>query len=737
MAGNGHTRVLSSGCPAVLGQEATVSDERQAVRHLLVLEDSEGRRPILLEAATYSIGRDPTNSIVLHSKMVSRQHAILFRVTSPETNSYLFRLIDGDLQGKRSTNGTLVNGQRIVAHDLRTGDMIVFGGDVRARYLTLTNMTDTEFQEFCRSTDVLGFLSKSTNPFATLVPLSEGNIENFSEAALVRLASYPELTPNPILEVDLEGRVTYLNPAAVMQFRDLQQQKLAHPLLLGLPELARYMKQTQEKVHVREVEYQGRIYEQSIHYIYESELIRSYVMDVTDRKRAEEQLRNQARREAIINRIIQAMRTTLVAAEVLQITADLLLEALGSTLCLITQTPAPHSPTYASRPQLVSLPNPLIALNQRAIALFEPTLRRGEQVVLAANCPEVPEPLQTDLRTLNVNALVITPLVYLGQLLGQITLLDCEWEPSEATSVLASDRPLWQQTLPKSWTPEDLSLLKTIADQCALAIHQAQLYQQVQELNADLERQVRARTAELEQKMQELERLNAIKDDFLSTVSHELRTPMANMKMAIHMLKHFATDDRQKRYLEILANECNRETELINDLLDLQRLEAGRSQIQQEVIDLDSWLPSVLEPFRNRMQQRQQSLEVLRPATLPPLLSNRHALARILAELLNNACKYSPAGAQIVVRFDPIGGDRLQIQVSNPSEIPSEELPRIFEKFYRIPNADPWQQGGTGLGLALTQKLVEQLQGEISADSAAGMTTFTLSLPLATGDPST
>jgi signal transduction histidine kinase len=669
--------------------------------------------------------------------MVSRQHAILFRVTSPETNSYLFRLIDGDLQGKRSTNGTLVNGQRIVAHDLRTGDMIVFGGDVRARYLTLTNMTDTEFQDFCRSTDVLGFLSKSTNPFATLVPLSEGNIENFSEAALVRLASYPELTPNPILEVDLEGKVTYLNPAAVMQFRDLQQQKLAHPLLLGLPELARYMKQTQEKVHVREVEYQGRIYEQSIHYIYESELIRSYVMDVTDRKRAEEQLRNQARREAIINRIIQAMRTTMVAAEVLQITADLLLEALGSTLCLITQTHAPHSPTSASRPPFVSLPEDLIALNQQAIALFEPTLRKGEQVVLAVDGPDLPEPLQRALRSLNVNALVITPLVYLGQLLGQITLLDCEWEPSEATSVLASDRPLWQQTLPKSWTPEDLGLLKTIADQCALAIHQAQLYQQVQELNADLERQVRARTAELEQKMQELERLNAIKDDFLSTVSHELRTPMANMKMAIYMLKQFATDDRQKRYLDILANECNRETELINDLLDLQRLEAGRSQIQQEVIDLNSWLPAVLEPFRNRMQQRQQSLEVLRPATLPPLLSNRHALARILAELLNNACKYSPAGAQIVVRFDPIGGDRLQIQVSNPSEIPSEELPRIFEKFYRIPNADPWQQGGTGLGLALTQKLVEQLQGEISADSAAGMTTFTLSLPLATGDPST
>ncbi|MCI3281123.1 FHA domain-containing protein [Synechococcus sp. PCC 6717] len=206
--------------------------EREQVRHLLVLEDTAGRRPILLEAATYSIGRDPTNSIVLHSKMVSRQHGLLLRVTSPESNSYLFRLIDGDLQGKRSTNGILVNGQRTISHDLRSGDMIVFGGDVRARYLTLTNLTNAEFSDFCQSTDVLGFLSKTTNPFATLVPHDQTNIEEFSEAALVRLASYPELTPTPILEVDLEGHGDVSEPSssdAVWGFTAAQTESpLAH-----------------------------------------------------------------------------------------------------------------------------------------------------------------------------------------------------------------------------------------------------------------------------------------------------------------------------------------------------------------------------------------------------------------------------------------------------------------------------------------------------------------------------
>ncbi|HEY9845594.1 MAG TPA: FHA domain-containing protein, partial [Candidatus Caenarcaniphilales bacterium] len=111
-----------------------MDSERQQVRHLLVVEDTQMRRTIALEAATYSIGRDSTNSIVLHSRSVSRQHAILLRVTTPETPTYLFRLIDGDLQGKASTNGLSVNGHRCFSHDLKHGDVILFGGEVKAKY---------------------------------------------------------------------------------------------------------------------------------------------------------------------------------------------------------------------------------------------------------------------------------------------------------------------------------------------------------------------------------------------------------------------------------------------------------------------------------------------------------------------------------------------------------------------------------------------------------------------------
>ncbi len=701
----------------------------QQVRHLLILEDERGRRTIPLETATYTIGRDPTNSIVVNSKLVSRQHAILLRVTAPDSPNHIFRIVDGDLQGKRSTNGILVNGQRKFSQDLCHGDMISLAGDVKARYFNFQNMTDDEFGGFCENSEILGFISKTSNPYTTLVPSDKAaELAEFSEAALVRLASYPELTPDPILEIDLKGSITYVNPAAVMEFKNLQTLGMQHPILQGLQELVAQRQNPSAKVRIREVEIEDRIYEQSIHYIHESELIRTYVSDITERKRAEEQLRQQAQREAVINRIIQAMRTTMVAPEVLQITANLLLEALGASYCLIA--PGQTAATIlAQASTLRDHPSPeLQDFHQICGQVYDDALQGGQQLLLWPNSPDFPPTLQTLFRALNLHTILITPLIYMNRYLGNITLLQTN-ENAKSFHSLA-----WKKTTPSqntpSWQYEDLSLVKIIADQCALAIHQAHLYQQVQNLNADLERQVAERTAELLQKMQELEQLNALKDDFLSTVSHELRTPMANIKMAIHMLRQFPLEKRQERYLEILAHECHRETELINDLLDLQRLEARPTPVAQEVIDLTEWIPMVVEPFRNRMHQRHQVLELTLSPGLPPLTTNRHGLERVIVELLNNACKYTPDYGHIgLVISQQSQPDAIQLAVTNPSEIPETALPRIFDKFYRVPNADPWKQGGTGLGLALVKKLVEQLQGQISVHSQAGLTTFTVIIP--------
>ncbi len=312
---------------------------------------------------------------------------------------------------------------------------------------------------------------------------------------------------------------------------------------------------------------------------------------------------------------------------------------------------------------------------------------------------------------------------------------------------ILQDSNLWgmmcvhQCSKSRQWQSSEVDLLLQLATQIAIAIQQAQLYQQVQNLNTDLERQVQERTAELQQKVHELQHLNIIKDEFLSTVSHELRTPLANMKMAIHMLKISPTQERRQVYLEILEQECTRETDLINALLDLQRLEAAVCPIDLEPVNLQVWLPNIIEPFYTRAQNRHQHLVVEFPANLPTINSNRASLGRILAELLNNACKYTANEGEIALSVKSKGLKKrqgklasvlkpeIEFTIRNESEIPREELPRIFEKFYRVPNADPWKQGGTGLGLALAQKLVEQLEGKIEVESGNGNTTFTVTFP--------
>lgn len=244
---------------------------------------------------------------------------------------------------------------------------------------------------------------------------------------------------------------------------------------------------------------------------------------------------------------------------------------------------------------------------------------------------------------------------------------------------------------------------------------------------------------EQEQMLVQMEKMHELKDDFLSTVSHELRTPIANMKMAIQMLKTSPNHERRQRYLEILQSECNREAELITELLDLQRLEtASYPTLVQEVVNLQEWLPQIMEPFLIRAQDNQQLLEIQLAPNLSQIWTDRASLERAIAELANNACKYTPTGGAIVVSVQPhrspcashqLPTTRTIFTVRNQAEIPTAELPKIFQKFYRIHNSDRWKQAGTGLGLALVQKLVEHLQGTLQVDSKEGWTTFTIELP--------
>jgi len=276
-----------------------------------------------------------------------------------------------------------------------------------------------------------------------------------------------------------------------------------------------------------------------------------------------------------------------------------------------------------------------------------------------------------------------------------------------------------------AFSEQDIRLVQQVANQCAIAIRQARLYQ--------------ASTAQV----RELERLNQLKDDFLSTVSHELRTPMSNVKMAIQMVEillqqaglPLGNDSRLDRYLRILHEESQREINLITDLLDLSRLDSGADTVQITTLDLSQWLPQRVQVFEEQALTHRQTLLVYCPDTLPVVTTDSSKLERVLTELLTNAFKYTPTQEQITIRAQDIWEEgraiALRLSITNTGvEIPPEEQERIFEKFYRIPNNDPWQYGGTGLGLALVKQMVHQLGGRLLLESGNNQTCFTVELPL-------
>jgi diguanylate cyclase (GGDEF)-like protein len=276
-----------------------------SVRHILAVEDTEGQRLLPLESTSHSIGRDSTNSIVLKSKAVSRQHALLLRVTSSDPNNYGFLIIDGNLQGRRSKNGIKVNGKKCHSHRLKNGDQLLLGNLVKVRYLILPLLTDEAFVSYSQNIDYTELFAESAHQ----IPLTSNAAEDqFDEASLVRLASFPEIIPSPIFEVNLNGELTYLNPAAARVFPDLTHKGMVHPMLEGLFVL---IQQSDSNILVREATVEDKVFEQSIHYIPESDLIRCCVFDITERKNAESELR---KRDRLLQSVAQA--TTYLLANV-------------------------------------------------------------------------------------------------------------------------------------------------------------------------------------------------------------------------------------------------------------------------------------------------------------------------------------------------------------------------------------------------------------------------------------
>ena len=278
--------------------------EREKIRHLLTIKDERGKKTYRLEAETYSLGRDSRNSIVLHDSSISRHHATILRIPSANGDRSYFRIIDGSFNGKRSTNGISINGRQCFSADLKHGDKIEFGKKISAKYYSLSNLSDSEFSQLDPLEDVSRFLAKKTNSHKTFIA-PENNSTEANDIALTRLASFPELIPNPIVEIDTQGKITYLNPAAMRQFPQLTIKGIQHPLLSDFTSL---VARQSKKSFTREISFNGAVFEQSIHYLPQSDLIRVFITDISDRQRAE---REREQRDRLLQEVVAARDLTL------------------------------------------------------------------------------------------------------------------------------------------------------------------------------------------------------------------------------------------------------------------------------------------------------------------------------------------------------------------------------------------------------------------------------------------
>ena len=278
---------------------------------------------------------------------------------------------------------------------------------------------------------------------------------------------------------------------------------------------------------------------------------------------------------------------------------------------------------------------------------------------------------------------------------------------SEVIAVLDLESPE-----PDYFTSDDIAFVRVLTNHAAIAIENAQLFE-------------KARVA------------NEAKSEFMSTASHELKIPMTSIKGYAKILQMGAGGDlseQQKEFLGIITNNVDRMTQLVNDLLDVSRIETGRIRLEISDVDIAEVIDEVLASVQTQIESRQLKLTVDINNNLPELRADRTRLVQIMTNLVSNAYKYTPEGGQITVTARPHQNeaiDGVAVTVADTGfGISEEDQVQLFKTFFRSSDDNIREQPGTGLGLAITKKMVESHGGELTFATEHGHgSTFSFILP--------
>jgi signal transduction histidine kinase len=275
---------------------------------------------------------------------------------------------------------------------------------------------------------------------------------------------------------------------------------------------------------------------------------------------------------------------------------------------------------------------------------------------------------------------------------------------------------------PHQFRPEDQQLLSTLADHAAIAVENANLYEQERGLRHTLEGLNR-----------QIQDANQRKTEFITLVSHELRTPLASMMGYTELLlegQGGLLGERQRDWLGIIGQNADRLETLIDDLLDTARIELGKIELKPTPLDLMPLIREVARALRPQRARKGQWLTLELAEALPAVVGDADRLRQILTNLLSNALKYTPSGGHITITaHEDAGGVRVAVQDTGIGLTPDEQA-QLFTPFFRAQQETTPRVGGTGLGLAITRALVELHGGAITVTSVSGQgSTFSFTLP--------
>ena len=285
------------------------------------------------------------------------------------------------------------------------------------------------------------------------------------------------------------------------------------------------------------------------------------------------------------------------------------------------------------------------------------------------------------------------------------------------------------------------SAIVSVIHDLTQVVENERLARELSELNEELEDRISMATVELEERnrrlewqSRELEKASRLKSEFLASMSHELRTPINAVLGYTSLLReeiYGELTDKQKNGLDKINRASQHLLDLINDILDLSKMEAGKMPVYLEEVSLQHVLSELAEAVEPLVRDKDLEFIVRAPDDMPTLFTDRTKVKQILLNLLSNAVKFTSTG-HVTLQAEPNGADRILITVEDTGiGIKQEDLEKIFDDFRQVDQSPTREYGGTGLGLSITRKLIALLDGQIEVESRYGEgSRFTIDMPL-------